>query len=93
MADRLVRRDELSGLRRAARIQMEMLVGGQEQDCVGLLVDPVESTSLLPSIGSGREFCLFVVAEATVLAASGCGCVRMSEGGRGFPGSSALHCA
>jgi hypothetical protein len=45
---------------------MERLVGEQKQDCVGLLLDPAESRSLLPSIGSGREFCLFVKREAGV---------------------------
>jgi hypothetical protein len=50
---------------------MEMLVGEQKQDCVGLLLDPAESRSLPPSIVSGRGFCLFVVA-AVFLSARWC---------------------
>jgi hypothetical protein len=45
----------------------EMLVGRAKAGLRRAAAGPAESRSLLPSIGSGREFCLFVKAGVSIL--------------------------
>jgi hypothetical protein len=52
-----------SARRRAAGIQMEMLVGEQEQDGVALLLDPAGRRSLISPFRISRKCRMFVIAE------------------------------
>jgi hypothetical protein len=60
IAKAVVARCAVSARRRAAGIQMEMLVGEQEQDRSALLLDPAGRRSLINPFRSGRECRMFV---------------------------------
>jgi hypothetical protein len=82
------RADLRSARSRAAGIQMEMLVGEQEQDGVAPLLDPAGRRSLISPFRSSRKCRMCVEAEATIAA---CERVRRGSDQRRRSTSGPLH--